>query len=85
MCFLSSARGFGGSQVGRVLLITLSSILGPADFDVLCRVGGGVAGSGDLTVVGVGKDEDVGRGSAEVEAALPWVDCRFSGEGGALV
>lgn len=37
MCFLSSARGFGGKNVGRVLLMTLSSMLGPMDLAFCLR------------------------------------------------
>ena len=35
-CFKSSAFGFGGKNVGLVLLITLSSILGPIERATLC-------------------------------------------------
>lgn len=83
-CFWSSARGFGGSHVGRVLLMTLSSMLGPTDFDGLWRAVG-VGGSAIFAVVGVGSEDEEGRGRAEVEAATAWDDVRLSGEGGPLV
>ena len=60
-CFRSSARGLGGSHVGRVLLITLSSMLGPTDFDGRWRVVG-VGGSFILAVVGVGREDEEGSG-----------------------
>lgn len=37
ICFRSSARGLGGKNVGRVLLMTLSSILGPMDLAFCLR------------------------------------------------
>ncbi len=83
-CFWSSARGFGGSHVGRVLLMTLSSMLGPTDFEGRC-LAVGVGGSVNCAVVGVGSDEEDGRGRAEVDAATPWDDGKLSGEGGPLV
>ena len=80
---MSSARGLGGSQVGRVLLTTLSNMLGPTDFDGLCRVVG-VGGSLSLAVVGVGREDEEGRGRADVEAAAALDGGRFKGDGGPL-
>lgn len=82
-CFRSSVRGFGGKWVGLVLLITLSSMLGPTERDGRWRVVG-VCGSVSPAVVGVGTEAEVVSGSADVDAALAMRGGISSGEGGPL-